>query len=101
MRKPVRWLIGLVAVVVVGLLAVRLLRVPELAHIGAGYTAQQTCACLFISGRALDSCRMDLDRLARWFIQVKVGTDEVSTRAFGFSRATSRYQKGFGCSLSD
>jgi ketosteroid isomerase-like protein len=35
-----------------------------LTNIGTGYAAQQTCACLFISKRPLERCRLDL-RLVR------------------------------------
>jgi hypothetical protein len=89
--------------VVAGTLAagVWLLRLPEYARIGVGYTAQQTCACLFISGRSPASCRMDLDPLARKIVSVEVGAAEVTARSAGFARAIARYRKGMGCSLEE
>ncbi len=79
----------------------RFLRLSDLAHIGAGYTAQQTCACLFVGGRTLESCMTDLDPLARRLVSVRPGPDEVTASGFGWSSATARYEKGFGCSLRD
>jgi hypothetical protein len=90
------------AVLVVGaVFAIRLLHVPDLMHIGAGYTAEQTCACLFISHRTLDSCRGDLEPMARRFVAITPGADSVTARSFVFSSATARFQKTFGCSLEN
>src|SRR5882762_8150112 len=97
-RKQV--LLGIVAFVLVAAVVTwRVLRLPDLANIGAGYTAQQTCACLFIGGRTLESCVTDLDPLARRLVTVRPGTNEVTATGFGLSTATARYEKGFGCSL--
>ncbi len=94
-------LFGLVALVI--LLAAagawRRFRVSGLLEAGAGYTAQQTCACLWVSGRTLESCRTDLDPLARRLISIRVGADEVTASGFGIATATAKYEKGFGCSL--
>jgi hypothetical protein len=79
----------------------RLLRVSDLVLIGTGYAAQQTCSCLFISRRPLDSCKADLDRLAQLLVSVHPGHQQVTARALGLAHATSRYQAGFGCSLQD
>src|SRR5437879_6875937 len=73
---------------------------PRLARVGVGYAAEQTCACLFVSGRTLESCRGDLEGLARRMITIERGHDEVRARSLG-SHATARYQPGFGCSLVD
>ena len=75
--------------------------VSDLLRIGAGYTAQQTCACLLVSGRPLESCMTDLDPLARRVVSVRVGHDEVTASALGLVSATARFEKGYGCSLSD
>jgi hypothetical protein len=87
----------LVAVVI----AWRVFRVPLLVNIGTGYAAQQTCACLFVSGRTIESCLGDLEPLARKLISVHPGTAEVTASSFGLVTATARYEKGFGCSLRD
>ncbi len=73
----------------------------KLGLIGAGYAAEQTCACLFISGRELESCRRDLEPLAQKIVTIKPGDHEVSTHVFGLMRAHAKYEAGFGCSLTD
>jgi hypothetical protein len=87
----------LIAVIV----AWRVFRVPLLVNIGTGYAAQQTCACLFVSGRTIESCLGDLEPLARKLISVHPGTAEVTASGFALVTATARYEKGFGCSLRD
>jgi hypothetical protein len=102
MRKPLWLATGtLVVVFVAAVGAWRLLHLSQLAQIGTGYAAQQTCACLFISLRSPESCHRDLDPLARWFVSVKPTTDEVTARVFGVARAVAHYQGGFGCSLKE
>jgi hypothetical protein len=102
MSRRKRVLLGVAAFFVVGVpVAWRVFRVSDLLHIGAGYTAQQTCACVLVSGRPLDSCMTDLDPLARRLISVRVGASEVTASALGLASATARFEKGFGCSLSD
>jgi hypothetical protein len=100
---PRKWLVAAIAVVALAGLAVawRKLQVSALAEIGAGYAAEQTCACIFISGRASASCRADLDPLARWLVSVRSTGAEVTANAFGVARATARYDKDFGCTLED
>ena|SRR5579872_3295243 len=92
-------LTGIVLAAVIA--GVRLLHLPDLVHIGAGYTAQQTCACLFVSRRTLDSCRGDLEPMARALVRIAPGADSVTARSFVFSQATARYEKNFGCGLLD
>src|SRR3954469_11879771 len=92
--------LGVVAFLLIAIVvAWRVLRVPLLLNIGTGYAAQQTCACLFISGRAIDSCLGDLEPLARKLISVQPGTAEVTASGLFLDSATARYEKGFGCSL--
>jgi len=99
-RKPI--VFGVLAVTVVaGFAAFRALRLSDLAHIGTGYAAQQTCACVFISHRSLASCVTDLEPLARRLVSVRVGTHEVTAHTLGMSRTVARYEQGFGCSLRD
>jgi hypothetical protein len=79
----------------------RVFRVSLLVNIGTGYAAQQTCACLFVSGRTIESCLGDLDPLARKLITVHPGTAEVTASGLALDKATARYEDGFGCSLRD
>jgi hypothetical protein len=95
-----RVLLGVMAAVAVAaLVAWRELRMSELAQIGAGYAAQQTCACIFISGRTLASCKTDLEPLAQKLVSLRVGTDEVTAHSLAIGTATARFEQGFGCSL--
>ncbi len=87
----------LVAVIV----AWRVFRVPLLLDIGTGYAAQQTCACLFVSGRTIESCLGDLEPLARKLISVRPASDEVTASGFLLVTATAHYEQGFGCALRD
>jgi hypothetical protein len=103
-RKRSFVILGLVAalLVIAGAASWRYFRLSELAHIGAGYVARQTCACLFISRRSAHSCRMDLDPLAQRVVSVEIGPQQVTARSMGgIARATARYQPGSGCALSD
>ncbi len=71
----------------------------RLGVIGAGYAAEQTCACLFVSNRALDSCKRDLEPLAQKIVRIFPGDREVTARVLGVIRARARYEAGFGCTL--
>src|ERR1043166_8393038 len=94
--------LGVVVVLLIaGAVAWRVFRVPLMLNIGTGYVAQQTCACLFVSGRTLDSCLGDLEPLARKLISIHPGTAEVTASGFALESATARYEQGFGCSLRD
>ena len=97
-----RLALGVLAFLVIAVVvAWRVLRVPLLLNIGTGYAAQQTCACLFVSGRTLESCLGDLEPLARKLISVHPATAEVTASGLALETATARYEKGFGCSLRD
>jgi hypothetical protein len=91
----------LVVIAVAVVVAWRVFRVPLLVNIGTGYAAQQTCACLFVSGRTIESCLGDLEPLARKLISIHPGTAEVTASGFALDTATARYEKGFGCSLRE
>jgi hypothetical protein len=99
-RRNVR-LAGLVAFAILlgAVFAWRTFRVSALLDAGAGYSAQQTCACLWVSGRALESCKTDLDPLARKLVAIHVGTNEVTASGLGVATATATFEKGSGCSL--
>src|SRR5438105_691663 len=96
-----RAMISTAAIAAVFLLAWRAFRISELAEIGAGYVAEQTCACVFISRRTIESCRTDLVPLAQWVVFVHSTRAEVTANAFGAARATARYDQDFGCTLED
>src|SRR5437867_11341111 len=92
-----RLALGAVALLLVAVaVAWRVFRVPLLLNIGTGYAAQQTCACLFVSGRTLESCLGDLEPLARTLISIHPGADEVTASGFVLETATAHHEKGLG-----
>src|SRR5690348_12298635 len=99
-RKRVALGVTVLLVVAVAV-AWRVFRVPLLLNIGTGYAAQQTCACLFVSGRTVESCLGDLDPLARKLISIHPGDAEVTASGLALTSATAHYDKDFGCSLRD
>ncbi len=101
MRRATKGVLAgvLLLIVIGGAVVFRTLRLSELAHLGTGYSAELTCACLFVSRRPLDSCRQDLDRLAQRVVTVEAGDQLVTARSMGLARATARYREGYGCSL--
>ena len=68
------------------------------AKIGTVYVAKQTCSCLFVAGRPMDSCRTDYDpaALAPLHIEPTQNAVEVSALA-GLVSARSQFEPGFGC----
>jgi hypothetical protein len=72
----------------------------RLALIGVGYAAQQTCSCLFVSGRPLASCRTDLDPLAQRIVTLHPMANGV-TATTPASSATSAFDPVFGCMLTN
>ena len=96
MRK---WIVRAVAVLIVVAASLALRRFLPLARIGAGYAAEQTCACLFVSGRTLESCRGDLDPLALKIVSLRVGSDDVRASVAGMMPARAQFSTATGCAL--
>ena len=74
----------------------------QYARIATGYAAKQTCSCLNVSGRALESCIADFPEESRGLISVK--QDGQSVRAsvlFGAIGAEATYEENFGCQIAD
>jgi hypothetical protein len=96
------WLAALLAAGASAFLAARL-HLLTLVRIGPGYSAEITCACVFVSGRTPESCSGDLDLLARRLVSVSVApaSRSVTASSFGLVRRTARYLDGYGCSLED
>src|SRR3954469_20794542 len=96
MRKRIAIAVAALVMVALALLARKL--VP-LGRLGTGYAAEMTCACVFVSGRTLDSCRGDLDPLAQKLVSIDVGSDEVRTRSVGILHGRARYSAATGCTI--
>jgi hypothetical protein len=68
------------------------------ARIGTTYVAKQTCSCLFVAERPLDSCRKDFDPEAVRPLDVVVSESSVSVSALGgLISARAQFEQGFGC----
>ena len=92
-------LIGIV--VVVALVAVALFAGRDTwatAKIGTVYVAKQTCSCLFVAGRTMDSCRTDYDPAAIKPLTVNATDNGVKVSALGgLVSARAEFEQGFGC----
>lgn len=72
------------------------------AQIATAYAAKQTCSCLHVSGRALDSCLADFPPDARGNIDVtQEGNDVHASVLFGAISADAVYEEEFGCRIVD
>jgi hypothetical protein len=72
------------------------------ARIATGYAAQQTCACLHISGRTLDSCIAEFPEDARRQFEIETEGEAVRASVMGGAiKAEAHYEAGFGCTLRD
>jgi hypothetical protein len=100
-RKRLMWIA--VAVVLAGAIGVFAWRTRDdvaYAKIATGYAAKQTCSCLHVSGRPLDSCVAEFPEEARRAITLTEDGDTVRASVlFGAVSATARYEEGYGCSL--
>lgn len=68
------------------------------ARIGTTYVAKQTCSCLFVAGRSLDSCRTDFDSEALRPLDVVTGGSAVTVSALGgLISARAEFERDFGC----
>jgi hypothetical protein len=68
------------------------------ARVGTVYVAKQTCSCLFVAGRPLDSCYTDFDTEAVRPLRVSVAASSVTVSALaGLISARAQYDAGYGC----
>jgi len=70
------------------------------AGIATGYAAKQTCSCMHITGRTLDSCMAEFPEEAR--NNVTVTEDGNSVRAtvlFGAISSEAIYEEEYGCRI--
>jgi hypothetical protein len=69
----------------------------ELATILVSYAAVHVCSCLFVSGRALESC--DLDPAAEPLVALKVDRDRVTATVGSLATGRARFEPGYGCAI--
>lgn len=97
------WLWG-VAAIAAGIAALGWLYRDDVAYarIATGYAAKQTCSCLNVSGRPLDSCIAEFPAEAREQISVSVeGNDVRASVLVGLISARATYEPEFGCAIVD
>ncbi len=96
-----RWIWLSVALVIFGALGVGAWSMRDqftYASIAAGYAAKQTCSCLHVSGRTLDSCIADFPEDARGMIDVRADGDRVrASILMGAFSSEAAYEEGYGC----
>lgn len=72
------------------------------AHLAVGFAAKQTCSCLHVSGRSLDSCTGDFPEDARRQISISESGSEVRASVlFGAISSAAVYEEEFGCRVLD
>ena len=70
------------------------------ATIATGYAAKQTCSCLHVSNRALDSCMAEFPEEARNNIDVTPDGDTVHASVlFGAISSDAIYEEEYGCRI--
>lgn len=70
------------------------------ANIATGYAAKQTCSCLHVTGRTLESCLADFPADARENINVTEDGNTVRASVlFGAISSEAIYEEEFGCRI--
>jgi hypothetical protein len=72
----------------------------RMARIAVTYAAEQTCACLFVSGRAMDSCLVDLGSGVARLLSFETGPTAVTASMLGLFSARAEFDEGFGCHVA-
>jgi hypothetical protein len=68
------------------------------ARIGTAYVAKQTCSCLFVAHRLMESCKTDYDSAAVKPLTWQTAADSVTVSALsGLVSAKAVFEDGFGC----
>ncbi len=71
------------------------------AQIATGYAAKQTCSCLHVSGRSMESCIADFPEDARDAISVTQDGDVVRASVlFGAIGAEAVADEEYGCTIA-
>lgn len=95
-RKGQLILVVLVLLVGIGVWASR--DTLATARIGTTYVAKQTCSCLFVAERPLESCRTDFDDESVRALDVITSKAGVTVSALGgLISSRAKFEPGFGC----
>jgi hypothetical protein len=94
------WILGGVAVLLLGAGGIYAARTADQAGVGAAAMAKVACSCVFVDGRTLESCRADDPP---GFEQVAVEIDETAKtatgRVLGIVTRRATYSETYGCTL--
>jgi hypothetical protein len=72
------------------------------AAIATGYAAKQTCSCLHVSGRPLESCLAEFPEEARNNITITQDGDTVRASVlFGAINSEAIFEEEYGCRIVD
>ena len=70
------------------------------AHVATAYAAKQTCSCLHVSGRAMESCLAEFPQEARSrFSVTSTGNRVHASVLFNSISADAEYDEDYGCRL--
>jgi hypothetical protein len=98
--KPATAIIGIGAAALVAGLAWFGMKQAAFAHIAVGFAAKQTCSCLFVSGRTMQSCMSDFPADSRDLLTIAPAGNRVSaSTALGLFSAEATYEDGLGCRI--
>ncbi len=96
-----KWRVGLIGVISLAAVGAFLARDQiALAQIGTSFAAKQTCSCLFVSGRPLESCKGDYNPTAAHWFSWRVEQRSVTVSALLVFSSTAIFEEGFGCHLA-
>lgn len=71
------------------------------APIAASYAAKQTCSCLYVSKRTLDSCLSDFAPGDRALVSLQPRANGVRASVLlGAVSAEARFEPGYGCTFA-
>jgi hypothetical protein len=92
------WIVGVVLIAALGAAFWFGRDAVAFARIGTTYAAKQTCSCLFVAGRPMDSCKTDYPADAvKQFTWTVEGNDVTVSAAGGLFSAKATFEDGYGC----
>src|SRR5690606_36927056 len=104
MKRILKFIGGLLFVIVLIAIVWLVVRPPELLRVGTGYAAKIICSNVFIAGRDADAVLADDvqapgNPLLRFLnASVDKNSNSVTVRIFGFvAPGTARYRQALGC----